>query len=72
MKISVYIKLKSKIEGVEKMPDGSYIVRANARPIDGEANTRIIELLSDFFKVPKRSITIVSGHASKNKIIEIL
>lgn len=72
MKISVYIKLKSKIEGVEKMPDGSYTVRANARPIDGEANTRIIELLSDFFKVPKRSITIVSGHASKNKIIEIL
>lgn len=71
MKISVFVKIKSKVESIEQALDGSYVVRVNARPVEGEANTRIIELLAEYFKVPKKSITILSGHSSKKKIIQI-
>lgn len=72
MKISVRVKTKSKVEGVEKNPDDSYTVRVNVPPVDGKANKRIIELLSKHFKVPKTNISIVSGSKSKIKMVEIL
>lgn len=71
MKISVFVKIKSKVESIEQALDGSYVVRVNARPVEGEANTRIIELFAEYFKVPKKSITILSGHSSIKKIIQI-
>lgn len=71
MKITVAVKLNSSKESVELQPDGSYVVRVRARPVDGAANARVIELLSETFKKPKTQITLVSGHKSKKKIFEI-
>jgi hypothetical protein len=42
-----------------------------APPVDGKANQAVIEYLSDFFRVPKSSITIVSGETGRNKLIAI-
>jgi len=49
----------------------SYMVRVRAPPTEGKANERVVELLAKHFKVPKSSITLVSGFKSKKKIIEI-
>jgi uncharacterized protein (TIGR00251 family) len=46
-------------------------VRLAAAPVDGAANEALIELLSVFFGVPKRSVRIVSGAAGRNKIVEM-
>ena len=70
MKISVKIKLKSKENKVE-IKNNEYIVFTKELPIEGRANNAVIELLSEYFKVPKSNIKIISGHKSKNKIIEI-
>lgn len=72
MKIDVLVKTKSKKEFVEKLKEGVFCVRTHVPPVDGAANERIIELLSDFLSVPKSKIQIVSGHKSKRKILEIL
>jgi hypothetical protein len=42
-----------------------------APPVDGKANQAVIDYLSDFFRVPKSSITIVSGETGRNKLIAI-
>ena len=47
-------------------------VKIDAPPVDGKANRRLIEILSDHFDVPKSEIKIVFGYASRNKIVEIL
>ena len=39
--------------------------------IDGKANDAMRVLLADHFHVPKSYITIMKGHTSRNKIIEI-
>ncbi|PIY84916.1 hypothetical protein COY76_04720, partial [bacterium CG_4_10_14_0_8_um_filter_33_57] len=36
------------------------------------ANKALIELLSDYFNIPKSSIFIISGSSSKTKIVDIL
>jgi uncharacterized protein len=71
MKISVSVKPNSRTEKVELISEGHYLVKVNAPPVDGKANERLIELLSDYFKVPKSRIELASGGKSKNKIFQI-
>lgn len=68
---------RSSREGVEQAgalsPTGEsdYKVRVHAAPADGEANDAVIRLLADHFGVPKTRITIIRGHRSRQKLIEI-
>lgn len=71
MRISVKIKPNSKISKVEQSAEGLYKVSVTAPAQDGKANKALIETLSEYFKVAKSKINIVSGQTSKNKIIEI-
>lgn len=71
MKISVKVKTNSKVESVEKLLDGSYLVRVRTPPIDGKANERIRELLAEYFDSPKSQIEIVAGFKGKRKTFEI-
>lgn len=71
MKVTISVKTNSKIESVEKISELEYLVRVNTPPVEGKANKRIIELLSDYFDVPKSKISLVKGEKSKKKIFEI-
>ncbi|HEY6969337.1 MAG TPA: DUF167 domain-containing protein [Candidatus Angelobacter sp.] len=42
-----------------------------APPVEGKANQAVIEFLADFFEIPRSSITIASGAASRRKVIRI-
>lgn len=46
-------------------------VRLLAPPIDGAANDALIELLAELLHVPKRDVRIVTGVASREKVVEI-
>jgi uncharacterized protein (TIGR00251 family) len=47
-------------------------VRVNAKPVDGAANIRLIEILAEHFNVPFGAIRIISGATSREKVIEIV
>lgn len=42
-----------------------------APPVDGKANQAVIDFLAELFRVPKSSITIVSGETGRNKLIAV-
>ncbi len=44
-------------------------IKITAQPIDGKANKALVEFLSKNFKIPKTSIKILKGEASKDKTI---
>jgi uncharacterized protein len=46
-------------------------VRLAAAPVDGAANDALIALLAEAFDRPRRDVTIVSGHTSRNKRVAI-
>ena len=72
MIITAKVKPGSKAgDKIELQPDGTYIIYLRARAHDGEANTALIKLLADHFDVPKTTIKIKSGHASRFKTIEL-
>jgi uncharacterized protein len=47
------------------------LVRLAAAPVDGAANDALIDFLAAIFDRPKRDITLVSGHTSRDKRIAI-
>lgn len=51
--------------------DGVLRVYTTTAPEKGKANGAVVELLSDYFKVPKSRIKILKGDTSRDKIIAI-
>ncbi len=47
------------------------LVRLAAAPVDGAANDALIACLAEVFTRPRRDITLVSGHASRDKRVAI-
>ena len=47
------------------------LVRLAAPPVDGAANDALIAFLSTIFDRPKRDITLVSGHSSRDKRVAV-
>ena len=47
------------------------LVRLAAAPVDGAANDALVAFLAEIFDVPRRDITLVSGHTSRDKRITI-
>lgn len=70
MKISVSVKPNAKQNKIEKSDTG-YLVWTQAPPTENKANNAVIELLAEYFNIPKSKINIVAGFKSRKKIIEL-
>ena len=46
-------------------------LRLAAPPVEGKANAALIEFLAEYFGVPRRNVTIVSGVKSRAKRVAI-
>ena len=71
MKIIAKIKPNSRKEEIKKIDDKNFIVAVKEPPIDGKANKAIVKALAGYFNVSSSAVRIVSGHASKQKVIQI-
>lgn len=72
MRINVKAKPNAYEEKVEKISDTEYVVSVKEPPVNGLANKAIIKALSDYFHVSQFNIRILSGHTSRQKVVEIL
>ncbi|MFA6321712.1 MAG: DUF167 domain-containing protein [Candidatus Omnitrophota bacterium] len=71
VKISVKVKAGSKQELVEQVGENQYVLRVKEKAVEGRANKAVVELLSEYFNIPKSAISIAGGFKSKNKLIAI-
>ena len=70
MILNVIVKPNSKHSRVEKK-DNFYIVHVKSPPKKELANEELLELLSEYFKIPKSKIRIISGKTSRRKVVKI-
>lgn len=61
------------IDGIETDAEGHAFLKArvSAVPEDGKANKALIALLSKKLRVPKSSVSFVSGETARKKILRI-
>jgi uncharacterized protein len=62
----------SRNEIVEVQEDGTVKIHITAAPVDGEANSVLIEFLADILGVPKSRVDIVAGSSGRDKLITVL
>jgi hypothetical protein len=65
------VKPNSKKKYIKLLDVDTYEIAITAKPEKGKANKEIIEDLANFFKIQKSRITIMKGHKSHTKIIQI-
>jgi uncharacterized protein (TIGR00251 family) len=46
-------------------------VRVAAPPEGGKANEAVLRLLSETLGVPRRAVTLVSGHSAREKVVQM-
>ena len=69
--VSVRVHPGASREGLALLPDGSLDVRLRARPVEGQANARLIELLAERLGLRRRDVVVVSGVRSRQKLVRI-
>lgn len=75
MKINVSVVPGAKQEKIDIQKDlmwnEVYKIRLRAKPIDGEANKNLIQILSDYFKIAKKDVIILKWSNNRLKVVEI-
>jgi uncharacterized protein len=51
---------------------GALKLSLTASPADGRANEACMAFFANLLKVPRSSVTIASGHSSRNKVIRVV
>jgi uncharacterized protein (TIGR00251 family) len=57
--------------GIAGTRDGALLVRLQSPPVEGAANSELIEVIAGAFGVPKRDVAIVSGERARLKRVAI-
>jgi uncharacterized protein len=71
VRITVRVRPGSARPGVGGEHDGALVVRVSARAVDGQATAAALDAVAAAFGVRRRAVTLVSGAASRTKIIDV-
>jgi uncharacterized protein len=69
--IQVKVKPGSRVSELEEGTDGLLIARLKSPPVDGRANSELVELIARHFGCPKSAVSFKSGAAARMKLIRI-
>jgi hypothetical protein len=69
--LALYVQPKSSRTRVTGLHDGSLKLTITAPPVEGKANAQITAFIAKLFKIPKASVTLVSGHQGRHKRVAV-
>lgn len=69
--ISVQVKPRATRQRIQQKSEREWVVSLQSPPVDGKANSELIQLLAKTLDIPKSAIHIKSGRHSRHKLIEI-
>lgn len=70
MKLRIIVKIGRK-QGLLGWDGEQLVVGVDAPPIDGAANKKLIEVLSECFGISKSNIHIIKGQKTRYKTLEV-
>lgn len=71
VRLRVWVKPRASKSRVAGVRDGALEVAVAAPPVDGEANSELIRFVARLLSVPKSSVRVASGLASRHKTLAI-
>jgi uncharacterized protein (TIGR00251 family) len=69
--IRVHLKPGAKKTFVSEIEEEYVGISISAPPVEGQANTALVNFMADILKCPKRNIELVRGSKSREKVLEV-
>lgn len=69
--LRVKVKPNARVSTLAQEPDGSWLARLKAAPVDGKANDELISLVAEHFQCRKSDVLIKSGASARLKVLSI-
>jgi uncharacterized protein len=69
--LQVKVKPRAGRSSLVRQPDGSWIARLKAPPVDGKANKELMALIAAHFHCRKAAVSIKAGASGRTKLIRI-
>jgi uncharacterized protein (TIGR00251 family) len=69
--LQLKVKPNARESSLAQQPDGTWLAKVKAPPVDGKANAAVIALVAEHFGVPKSAVTIKSGAGARLKLVQI-
>jgi uncharacterized protein len=71
MILRVKVKPQARVSSLEQNPDGTWLAKLKAPPVDGKANEELVALIAEHFKCRKTAVTIKAGASGRMKLVEV-
>ena len=69
--IDIRVIPRASRSGLAGIRNDALLLRLNAAPVDGAANTEVVDILSDVLGIPRRAVTILAGGRSRLKRVRV-
>ena len=69
--VSVRVQPRARRDEIVGWDGTTLRIRVTAPPVDGRANDAVIRVLAEALGVPRASVGLVSGTASRNKLFRV-
>ena len=70
-RITARVVPRSGRTSVEMRPDGTLLIRVRAAPERGKANEEASDALAEHLGIPRSSVQLLHGAASRSKVFEV-
>jgi len=71
MYIHVKVAAEAKKESFKQKSEDHFEISVKEKAERNQANTRVLELVGEYFKVPSSKVRIVNGHRHPSKLLVI-
>ncbi|MEK7460821.1 MAG: DUF167 domain-containing protein [Patescibacteria group bacterium] len=71
MNIFVKAKPNARVNKLIELSPNTFEIHVTAPPVDGKANSALIEMLAIHFQLPKSQIKLKNGQTSRTKLFQI-
>lgn len=68
---AIKVHPRAKKNAITGKVDDALKLSITAPPVDGKANQACIDFFAKLLNLPRSSVTIAAGHASRNKVIRV-
>lgn len=69
--LQIKVKPRSGASELAQAPDGTWIAKLKAPPVDGKANDELVALVAERFRCHKSDVTIKAGASGRTKLVKV-
>jgi uncharacterized protein YggU (UPF0235/DUF167 family) len=69
--IEVWVKPNSAKAGLEPAPEGHYVARVKAAPVEGKANDELVALIAAHFGLRRSQVSLRHGASGRRKLVTL-